>query len=106
MSILIAFILALLLVVLFAAVSKDYAVTPLVIFFLILFLSGIAGNYWIVPFGPLVWGVSWMPVFFFVLIVALLLASTSPFAGSMSKNNKAGDMAASSVMSVFVWLIF
>lgn len=48
------------------------------VFLLILFLAGWAGRLWITPAGPLFWGYGWFPVLVFVIIVALLVAGTSP----------------------------
>jgi hypothetical protein len=48
----------------------------LVIFFLILFLATWAGGVWITPFGPLWWGVSWLPFIFVGIVIALLLTTT------------------------------
>ncbi len=44
----------------------------------ILFLAGWAGRLWINPAGPVLWGYAWLPVFFFVFIIALLIALASP----------------------------
>lgn len=45
---------------------------------LILFLAGWAGRLWITPAEPLSWGFGWIPVIFFVLIIALLIAAANP----------------------------
>lgn len=44
----------------------------------ILFLAGWAGRLWLNPAGPVLWGYAWLPVFFFVFIMALLIALATP----------------------------
>ncbi|MGD9300567.1 MAG: hypothetical protein PVI13_03255 [Desulfobacterales bacterium] len=48
----------------------------LIVFFLILFLATWAGGVWITPFGPVWYGISWLPFLFVGLVIALLLTST------------------------------
>lgn len=45
---------------------------------LFLILAGVVARLWITPTGPLIWGFAWIPVLFFVLIVALLIAAANP----------------------------
>lgn len=47
-------------------------------FFLILFPLILAGSFWVTPFGPLVWGIAWVPIVAIGLILALLIAAVSP----------------------------
>jgi hypothetical protein len=47
-------------------------------FFVILFLATWAGGLWITPFGPLIFGIYWMPFLLIGLLVALLLAAAEP----------------------------
>lgn len=47
-------------------------------FLLILFLAGLAGRLWITPAGPEVWGFAWLPLIFWVFIIALLIAAATP----------------------------
>ena len=43
-------------------------------FFIIIFLAIIAADLWINPIGPIVWGIAWIPLLVFGIIVALVLA--------------------------------
>lgn len=45
------------------------------VFLLILFFAAWAGSFWIEPAGPLIWGFAWLPLFFWVFIVALAIAA-------------------------------
>jgi hypothetical protein len=42
--------------------------------FLILFLATWAGGVWIKPFGPVLWGIHWLPFLAVGAVVALILA--------------------------------
>ncbi len=47
-------------------------------FMLVLVLAGLAAGLWIVPAGPIIWGVAWIPILMVMIIVALLLGAASP----------------------------
>lgn len=47
-------------------------------FFLIVLFGAWLAGIWVVPFGPVLWGVYWAPFVFFAFIVALLLAAATP----------------------------
>jgi hypothetical protein len=58
---------------------RDMGTLPGAVFlFLILVFFIWAGGIWLVPFGPTLWGVSWLPFLIVGLIVALLIAALSP----------------------------
>ncbi|WP_017732017.1 hypothetical protein [Nafulsella turpanensis] len=44
-------------------------------FFVVLFLSIWAASLWVSPFGPVYWGIAWIPLLFIGIIVALLLSA-------------------------------
>jgi len=46
--------------------------------FVIIFLATWAGGVWLVPFGPLAWGVAWLPFLLVALFVALLIFALVP----------------------------
>lgn len=46
-------------------------------FFVVLFLATWGIGLWIIPFGPVIFGVSWMPFFLAGLIIGLFLAAAS-----------------------------
>jgi len=47
-------------------------------FFLIILLSSWAGGVWVMPFGPLLWGIHWLPFLSAGLIVALIFTVSAP----------------------------
>jgi hypothetical protein len=47
-------------------------------FGLVLFLFTWAGGVWVGPYGPTLWGLSWMSFLFFGLLFAFLMAAASP----------------------------
>ncbi len=48
------------------------------VFFLIVFLAAWAGGVWLLPFGPTLFGVTWLPFLIAGLFVALILAAALP----------------------------
>jgi len=75
------------------------------LFFLIVFLATWAGQLWVTPFGPMYWGIAWIPllvvsVFFWLLILALLPPLTEPKAGEV----KTGD-SGWTALGVFFWIM-
>lgn len=49
--------------------------TGLLPLLLIILLASWAGGIWITPFGPLLWGITWLPFLLSGLIVALIFAA-------------------------------
>lgn len=47
------------------------------LFFLILFLATWSGQLWISPFGPMTYGISWLPLFFTALLFSSLILAMS-----------------------------
>jgi len=47
-------------------------------FFLVVSLFAWAGGVWLVPFGPIFWGIGWLPIIFMGFLVSLLLTAASP----------------------------
>lgn len=48
------------------------------VFLLILFLAGLAGRYWVTPAGPVIWGYAWLPLTFWIFMIALLIGIAAP----------------------------
>lgn len=101
-----AFFMALFLTFVFAALSGRGPWRTLFIFFFIIFLAGWAGQLWITPFGPVVLGVSWMPLIFVSVIFSfLIIALSNP------EKNPAGNDAVSSgaeavlTLGMFFWFL-
>src|SRR3954463_6664290 len=110
MSIFAAFILALLISLLFAPGYRRGSYAPLVIFFFILFMAGIASQYLITPFGPVWYGISWMPILLIILIFTFLFAAPSPYErrriANSNDDEKQPASAAAAAISIYVWLLF
>ncbi|HTB21601.1 MAG TPA: hypothetical protein VK914_02730 [bacterium] len=47
-------------------------------FFLVIFLFSWGGGSWIAPFGPMGWGVPWLPILLMGVFMALLLTAATP----------------------------
>ncbi len=84
------------------------SIAPLVIFFLILFLAGIAGMFWIVPFGPTIAGVAVLPILFPIMIFALLISLPPPDRQNKKNINEEEPEPKPPVaeISLFAWLLF
>ena len=54
--------------------GREPSVVTVILIFIILAMAGLVAQYWIMPFGPLICGVSLMTI----LIIAFLLATPSP----------------------------
>jgi len=108
MSILAAFLIALFVVILFSSQyrSKGSSMAPLAIFFLILFLAGIAGGYWIVPFGPVMGGVAWLPLLFIIFVVAILFSASPPHQRTIATSGEKTKVGAFTAVGIFTWILF
>lgn len=107
MGILAALIIALLVSLIFSAIYRNGPLSSLLIFFLILFMGGMAAQFWIVPFGPVVWGVAWLPLLFIVLIFAFLFSTPVPFQRNATKADEKNTIAAPVVLAlnIFIWAL-
>ena len=47
-------------------------------FFAVIFLFAWGGGSWIAPFGPIGWGVAWLPIVVMGVFMALLLTAATP----------------------------
>lgn len=82
----------------------------LLFFFVILFLSTLAGGLWIQPFGPQIGNVAWLPFVFVGLFVALLLAATETARPRDVTNAPTGEgdklvAEARFALGVFFWIL-
>ena len=55
-------------------------------FFLVVSLFAWAGGVWLVPFGPIFWGIGWLPIIFMGILVSMLLIAVSPRTPRNRKN--------------------
>src|ERR1044071_9349843 len=102
-----ALVITLILTLLFSAFSKR-PLSGLWLFFLLIFLATWSGQLWIRPFGPVFWGISWIPlfiiaIFFYVLIVALLPPAPAPKVSS--SDVKAEEEAPFIALGIFLWIL-
>jgi hypothetical protein len=102
-----AFIIALFVTLLFIPGYRQNNVSmlPLLFLFFILLLGGIAAQFWIVPFGPVYYGVSWFPVLSVILFLTLLLSAPSPYERRRAVRTEETAPAAAAG-SIFIWLLF
>ena len=103
-----ALIIALFVLLLFSPrYIKGASIVPILVFFLVLFLAGIASRYWITPFGPVLWGVSWVPMLIIIVVVALLFSAPSPYHHHRSKKEDSNLENASELAAVgtLVWIL-
>lgn len=50
----------------------------LVLFFIVIFLSTWAGGIWLYPFGPYLWGITWLPFLLAAFFITVLLIAVTP----------------------------
>ncbi|MFL5753257.1 MAG: hypothetical protein ACJ76F_07620 [Bacteroidia bacterium] len=73
------------------------------VFFIIVFLATWTGQLWIVPFGPVQWGIAWIPLFITALFFSLLFFAISPPVAS--KNPDVTEEAPLIALGLFFWII-
>lgn len=106
MAIVAAFILAFIVAIIFMPYRQG-SVASLVIFFVLLFLAAVSSQFWIVPFGPTFYGVTWVPMVAIVIIFALLFSIPSRPIRSKKENEEAAEETTSLItISVFTWILF
>lgn len=79
-------------------------------FFLVLLLAAWAGALWMQPFGPPLLGFYWLPVFALTLLIAVLLASTTPSSRYRPPSERpaggaAQETAAERGLDAFFWVV-
>ena len=74
-------------------------------FFLIIFLGAWAIGLWATPVGPPLWGVSWVPILFGALLLALLLAAIPPYDTSRAPEAPPNMAGAAAALGVFFWAL-
>jgi hypothetical protein len=86
--------------------KKDASLLPIIVFFMVLFFAGIAGGFWIVPFGPVLWGVSWLPIFLVILFVTLMVAIPPPHRPKAKASNTDPEASATfAAIGFFTWML-
>jgi len=102
MGILIAFVIALIAAFAFSPYKRGDSLMPFAILFLILFLSGLSSQFWIVPFGPQFMGVTWLRILLTVFVFALLI-SAPPTHRKLSRVTE--DDVTVPAISAFIWIL-
>ena len=77
-------------------------------FFLVVSLFAWAGGVWLVPFGPTLWGIGWLPIIFMGILVSLLLTAASPRTRRWrltSKEKAASDAENRAVVDAIFWIL-
>lgn len=111
MEILIAVIIGLILTAIFAAGFRGTrGWDGLLLFFAIIFLATWAGGLWIIPAGPLLAGIAWVPLVFIGILFALLLAALIPPSWSPREyysdvRTESSSTTAMWGLSLFFWLL-
>lgn len=79
------------------------------VFFLINFLGIWVAAIWLVPIGPLYYGVPWLPLFFVGLLISLLLSASIPVQHTRRREEKflnpRPDESALAIFGMFFWLL-
>jgi hypothetical protein len=108
MHVLAAFLLAFGFSMLFLAGYRDKVLSTsyVVLFFLVLFMTGLAAQYWLVPSGPTIQGVAWMPLLFVITIVSLLFVAPSPYQNKRIRRvpNDPGTILPVTA-GLFIWIL-
>lgn len=99
-----ALIITLFVIAVFALVLKK-PLRGFSLFFLIIFLITWAGQLWITPFGPIAWGVAWIPLVFVCLLFSFLILALS--SGVPSPKGQEADKEEAPVIAagIFFWLL-
>ncbi|MBD3181583.1 hypothetical protein GF312_04770 [Candidatus Poribacteria bacterium] len=78
------------------------------IFFVLVFLVTWAGGLWIAPFGPVYWGVAWLPFLIIGFLFAMLLAASGPVQPVKSPEEAIEEakieVAVQSILNIFLWV--
>lgn len=101
-----AFIIASIVAILFSPHKRTSSLLPLVVFFFVLFFAGLSAQFWVIPFGPVLWGVHWLRIAFVVLVFALLFSSPPAHRNAVSGDaDEEGEQTLSGTFGAFVWIL-
>jgi hypothetical protein len=76
------------------------------VFFLIIFLATWSGQLWITPFGPVGWGIAWVPLFIVALFFSFLIFALIPPVPITKKEAANDEKDAAIAIGMFFWIIF
>jgi hypothetical protein len=77
-------------------------------FFLVVSLFAWAGGVWLVPFGPMFWGIGWLPIIIMGFLVSLILTAASPRTPRWrraSKEEVTSEAGTRAVVDVIFWVV-
>ncbi|HYG52591.1 MAG TPA: hypothetical protein VD905_16885 [Flavobacteriales bacterium] len=104
MILLAAFLISLVISLVFFPIGyKGSPFGAIALFFGILFLAVLASGFWIVPFGPALWGVYWLPLAITGIFFAFLLLLPPPTRSVTRKENVSEETTMA--ISGFVWIL-
>lgn len=99
-----ALIVTLIVTFLFSIFSKK-TMRELWIFFLLIFLATWAGQLWILPFGPITRGISWLSLVFVAVFFAVFILALMPMVPADTKPEKSSEEGAFMALGAFLWII-
>ena len=77
-------------------------------FFLVVSLFAWAGGVWLVPFGPMFWGIGWLPIIIMGFLVSLILTAASPRTPRWRKASKeevTSEAGTRAVVDIIFWVV-
>jgi hypothetical protein len=107
MKIFVSFIISFVFSLFFVVLYRNKPISPswVIVFFLLLFMSGLAAQYWVIPFGPTIYGIHWMPILTVILIITFLFASPSPQQRSSMSGEKEPVALFPVVSAFYMWMV-
>lgn len=101
-SILAALMITLVITLIFSLFSKR-PLSGLMFFFLVIFLATWTGQIWITPFGPVSWGIAWIPLILVALFFSFLIFALAPPVPAPVEEGT--EQPAFIALGLFFWLI-
>ena len=77
-------------------------------FFLVVSLFAWAGGVWLVPFGPMFWGIGWLPIIIMGFLVSLILTAASPRTPrwrKASQEEATSEAGTRAVVDIIFWVV-
>lgn len=97
-----ALIITLIITLLFSLIAKR-PLSGLVLFSLVIFLATWTGQIWITPFGPISWGIAWVPLILVSLFFSFLIFALAPPVPTPA--TEGSEEPAFIALGLFFWLI-
>ncbi len=76
-------------------------------FFAVIFLVGWTASIWVIPYEPLLFGLSWLPILILTLIVSLLLSAilTPYYPKVEAKMGEEREKVGGTLIGTFFWIV-